>query len=225
METEQDTARGVDALIARLRDDGVAAGKAEAEKLKAEAEAQAARILSEAEAVAEKKKADAQDAIDRYNRAGEEALNTAMRDAVLTMKSTLMRQFEQDVQRMVAEHLVEPDMLKQMVLELVARAGQAAAIGEGAKVILPAEVVGTDAITANAEEIQSGALTKYVLGLSKDLLKEGVTLYAAGDLHAGIRAKVGKDGVDLDLSDEAIAALLMQHLQPRFRAVLEGVIR
>ncbi|MEM9844603.1 MAG: hypothetical protein AAF965_07365 [Pseudomonadota bacterium] len=224
MEPEQDAAKGVDALIARLRDDGVAAGKAEAEKLKADAEAQAAKILSEAEAVAEKKIADAKDAIDRYNRAGEEALNTAMRDAVLTMKSTLMRQFEQDVQRMVADHLVEPDMLKQMVLELVGRAGHATEIGDGAVVILPAQVVGTDAITANAEDIQSGALTKYVLGLSKQMLKDGVTLYAASDLHAGIKAKAGRDGVDLDLSDKAIAALLMQHLQPRFRAVLEGVI-
>lgn len=225
MSAEQETARGVDALIARLRDDGVAAGQAEADRLIAEAQAKAERILVDAEAAADKKKAEAQTEADRYTRAGEEALNTAMRDAVLTMKSTLMAQFEQDVRRMVTTHLAEPEMLKQMVLELVGRARDASAMGEGINVILPAEVIGPDAIAANAEDIQSGALTQYVLGLTQDLLKEGVTLYASGDLHGGIRAEAGEDGVRLDLSDQAIAALLMQHLQPRFRAVLEGIIR
>ncbi|WP_299605314.1 hypothetical protein [uncultured Tateyamaria sp.] len=225
MAAEQETARGVDALIARLRHDGVAAGTAEAERLVADAQAQAVRIVAEAEAVAENTRADAKKAADRYTRAGEEALNTAMRDAVLTMKSTMMAQFEQDVQRMVSAEMSDPEMLRQMVLELVGRAGQAASMGEGASVILPAEVVGPEAITANADDIQSGALTQYVLGLAQDKLKEGVTLYAASDLHAGIRAQAGEDGVALDLSDQAIAALLMQHLQPRFRAVLEGVIK
>lgn len=225
MAVEQETARGVDALIARLRHDGVAAGTAEAERLVADAQAEAARIVAEAEVMAEKTKADAKKAADRYTRAGEEALNTAMRDAVLTMKSTMMAQFEQDVQRMVSTEMSEPEMLRQMVLELVGRAGQAASMGEGASVILPAEVVGPEAITANADDIQSGALTQYVLGLAQDKLKEGVTLYAASDLHAGIRAQAGEDGVALDLSDQAIASLLMQHLQPRFRAVLEGVIK
>ncbi len=225
MAMEQETARGVDALIARLREDGVAAGTAEAERLVAGAQAEAARILTEAEVSAEKTRVDAKRVADRYMRAGEEALNTAMRDAVLTMKSTLMTQFEQDVQRMVSAEMSDPEMLRQMVLELVGRAGRAASVGNGASVILPSEVVGPDAITANADDIQSGALTKYVLGLAQEQLREGVTLFAASDLHAGIRAQAGEDGVALDLSDQAIAALLMQHLQPRFRAVLEGVIK
>ena len=90
MSSDQDTAKGVDALIARLRDEGVAAGVAEAERLTAEAQTRAAKILAEAEASADSIKKEAQAAADRYTRAGEEALNTAMRDAVLTMKSTLM---------------------------------------------------------------------------------------------------------------------------------------
>ncbi|APX14045.1 hypothetical protein [Tateyamaria omphalii] len=225
MAAEQETAKGVDALIARLRHDGVAAGTAEAERLVADAQAEAARIVADAEDAADRTRAEAKRAADRYARAGEEALNTAMRDAVLTMKSTLMAQFEQDVQRMVSAEMSDPEMLRRMVLELVGRAGQAASVGEGASVILPAEVVGPEAITANADDIQSGALTKYVLGLAQEKLKAGVTLYAASDLHGGIRARAGDDGVALDLSDQAIAALLMQHLQPRFRAVLEGVIK
>jgi V/A-type H+-transporting ATPase subunit E len=225
MTTHQDTAKGVDALIARLRDDGVAAGTAEAERIIADAQAQAEQIRAEAKTFAEKTRSEAQTSADRTQRAGEEALNTAMRDAILTMKATLMHQFEKDVQRMGADHMADPDVLKDMILELVGRAGQAANVGAGSSVILPAEVVGPEAIAANAEDIQSGALTQYVLGLTQELLQEGVTLYAASDTHAGIRVQSGQDGVALDLTDQAVAALLMQHLQPRFRAVLEGVIR
>jgi V/A-type H+-transporting ATPase subunit E len=37
--------------------------------------------------------------------------------------------------------------------------------------------------------------------------------------------RVSERDVTLDLSDRAVAALLLQHLQPRFRAILEGVVR
>ncbi|MDP5217156.1 hypothetical protein Q5Y75_08000 [Ruegeria sp. 2205SS24-7] len=225
MATEQDTAQGIDALIDRLRSEGVQAGSDEAARLTQEAQAKAAQIVETAQAEATKLQSDARDASDRYTKAGEEALNTAMRDAVLTMKSTLMAQFQQDVQRMVSETMSDPEMLKQMVLELVGRARTETGISEDAKVILPVEVVGPDAIRANADDIQSGQLTKFVLGLTQEMLKDGVALFASSDLHAGIRAQASADGIKLDLSDEAIADVLMQHLQPRFRAVLEGVIR
>ncbi len=224
MSIPQQTSSGVDALIAQLRDDGVAAGTQEAARIKAEAEQEAAKILSAAKAKAEKTQNDAKMAADRYENAGKEALNTAMRDAVLTMKSTLMAQFEIDVKRMVSENMADPKMLKQMVIELVGRASDDTGSKKDAEVILPAHVVGADAIRENADDIQSGKLTKFVLGLAQKMLEDGVTLHAADDLQGGIKAKMGDD-IILDLSDEAIASLLMQHLQPRFRAVLEGVIK
>ena len=219
------TESGVDALIARLRADGVAAGAAEADRIVAEAHAQAAQIKADAEADADALRRTAKRDADRYEAAGKEALNTAMRDAILTMKSHLLAQFETDVKRMTRDVTADPDMLKKMVLELVGRAGADTGDKTDAAVILPAQVVGSDAIRANADDIQNGALTKYVLGLARDMLVEGVTLHAADDLQAGIRAQIGKDDLMLDLSDDAIASLLMQHLQPRFRAVLEGVLR
>ncbi|MEM0937216.1 MAG: hypothetical protein AAF646_05335 [Pseudomonadota bacterium] len=225
MTGSETTSQGVDALIAKLRDEGVAAGRAEAEQIVAEARAEAARIVERAESEAKAHMAAARKSADQYRSAGEEALNTAMRDAVLTMKAGLMAQFEADVQRMVSATLAEPEMLKQMILELVGSARDAGGVEAATEVILPAEVVGPDAIKQNPEDIQSGKLTKFVLGLSQDMLKAGVTLYAADDLQAGIRAQIHDRDLALDLSDEAIASLLMQHLQPRFRAVMEGVIR
>ncbi|MCV6597505.1 MAG: hypothetical protein OIF40_10550 [Mangrovicoccus sp.] len=217
--------RGVDTLIAKLRDDGVAAGLAEADKITAAAKAEAAQIIAAAKAEGEKYLAETRKSADNYRAAGEEALNTAMRDAILTMKSRLMTQFALDVRRMVRTEANDPEMLKQMVLELVGRARAAADGGDGVDVILPAEIVGPAAIAENPEEIQSGQLTKFVLGLNKSMLEDGVELHAADDLQGGIRARVKGKDLELDLSEEAIAALIMQHLQPRFRAVMEGVIK
>ena len=219
------TSQGVDSLITRLREDGVAAGRAEAERIKAEAEKEAAALVAAAKADAHKYLADARKSADRYRAAGEEALNTAMRDAVLTMKSGLISQFQADVKRMVSKTTTDPDMLRQMVLELVGRARDASDAGEDTDVILPAEVIRPEAIVENPELIQSGQITDFVLGLTEEMLEKGVTLYAADDFQGGIRARVRGRDVELDLSDEAIAALIMQHLQPRFRATMEGVIK
>jgi V/A-type H+-transporting ATPase subunit E len=40
-----------------------------------------------------------------------------------------------------------------------------------------------------------------------------------------LRLRLVENEVVLDLSDRAIANVLLQHLQPRFRALLEGMVR
>ncbi|WP_050602714.1 hypothetical protein [Ruegeria sp. 6PALISEP08] len=216
---------GVDALIDKLRNDGVAAGQAEAEKLRDDAKAEAARILADAKREAEEFKKKARTESDNYRSAGEEALNTAMRDAVLTMKAGLTDRFKEDVERLVTKEMSDPELLKQMILEVVGRAGEGASLDGKVQVILPAKVATQEDIKQNADDIQSGQLTKYVLGLTAKMLRENVELHVADNTQEGIRVRAEDQGVVLDLTDKAVASLLMEHLQPRFRAVLEGVIR
>ncbi|MFG5380082.1 V-type ATP synthase subunit E family protein [Yoonia sp. R2-816] len=225
MQPAEATSKGVDTLIARLRDQGVTAGQEEAQRIKTEAEAEAARIIATAKTEAETHLNDARTKAERYQSAGEEALNTAMRDAVLTMKSGLISQFQADVTRMVSKLTADPETLKTMILELVGRARDATGAGKDTEVVLPRAIVGQADIEERPDDVRQGALTEFALGLTQDMLAEGVTLFAESDLHGGIRARTAGDTVELDLSDEAIAALIMQHLQPRFRAVMEGVIR
>jgi V/A-type H+-transporting ATPase subunit E len=216
---------GVDALIDKLRSDGVAAGQADAEKLRADAKAEAAKILADAKRESDAYQKKARSDSDSYRAAGEEALNTAMRDAVLTMKAGLTDRFREDVERLVTKEMADPNLLKQMILEVVGRAAEGANLKGKVQVILPAKVATQEDIKQNADDIQSGKLTKYVLGLTAEMLREQVELHAADDAQDGIRVRAEDQGVVLDLTDKAVASLLMQHLQPRFRAVLEGVIR
>jgi V/A-type H+-transporting ATPase subunit E len=216
---------GVDALIDKLRNDGVAAGQADAEKLRTEAKAEAAKILADAKREADDHQKKARIDSDKYRAAGEEALNTAMRDAVLTMKGGLTDRFREDVERLVTKEMAEPGLLKQMILEVVGRESEGVNLDGKVQVILPAKVATQEDIKQNADDIQSGKLTKYVLGLTADMLREQVELHASDDAQGGIRVRAEDQGVVLDLTDKAVASLLLEHLQPRFRAVLEGVIR
>ncbi len=218
---------GVDELIAKLRDEGVSAGRDEADKILADARAKASRIVDKANKEAHEHLEAAHKEAESYRSAGEEAIKTAMRDTVLDMKSRLMQRFSSDVKRLVSEELAHEETLKQMILELVGRVRDDAGIDKAASVgvILPETVAGLDELRKNPAELQKGPATKYVLGLSDEMLREGVSFSASDDIKSGIRIKMVEGEFTIDLTDEAIADLLLQHLQARFRAVLDGIVR
>ena len=218
---------GVDALIAKLRDQGVSAGRSEADKIIADARAEAKQIVDQASAQAKAHIAAAHKEGDAYQTAGEEAVKMAMRDTILDMKSRLMQRFGADVQRLTAEELSKDDTLRLMILELVGRARKDAGIDKVAnvEVVLPEKAAGLEELRKNPAALRKGRATKYVLGLSDEMLREGVTFSASDDVKTGVRIRFVEGDITIDLTDEAVAALLLQHLQPRFRAVLEGIVK
>ncbi len=218
---------GIDALIAKLREQGVSAGRSEGEKIVAEAKAKARQIVDKAHEEAKNHLEVSRKEAASFQAAGEEAIKTAMRDPILDMKSYLMQRFSSDIKRLVARELREETLLRQIILEVAGRAHERVE-GVGAEqleVILPEKVVGLEELRNNPDELQKGKLTHFVLGLSNDILRDGVTFSAADDIESGIRVHLVDKDVTLDLTDEAIAALLLQYLQPRFRAVLEGIVK
>ena len=220
-------ASGVDALITKLRDEGVSAGRGEAEKIVAEAQAKAKAIVDKAKAEAKEHLAAARKEGDAYQSAGEEAVKTAMRDTILEMKSRLMQRFSADVKRLASEELGKDETLREMILELVGRVRADTGLEKAGEVevILPEKAAGLEELRKNPAELQKGAATRYVLGLTDEMLREGVTFSASEEVESGVRIRVVEGDITIDLTDEAIASLLLQHLQPRFRAVLEGIVK
>jgi len=221
------TAAGVEALIARLREDGVGAGRAEADRILAEAQTRARTIVETAEAEAKAKLAAARSEIDNHRRAGEEALAMAARDTVLDLKDQLARRFATDVGKTVSDIMRDDDMLRRMILEIVGRArAEASADDAGpAEVILPRSVAGLDDLRRKPEELREGTLTHFVAASAATMLREGVTFARAEDDAEGIRVALGDRGVSVDLSDRAVTQAILAHLQPRFRALMEGVVK
>ncbi len=220
-------ASGVDALIAKLREQGVSKGRSEADKIVEKAKADARKILDKAKKEAQEHLETARKEGDAYQSAGEEAVKTAMRDTVLDMKSRLMQRMSADVKRLTSDELSKDDTLQRMILELVGRARADAGLdkAETVEVILPEKAVGLEELRENPAELKKGTATKYVLGLSDEMLREGVTFSASEDVKSGVQVRMVEGNITIDMTDEAVAALLLQHLQPRFRAVLEGIVK
>lgn len=218
---------GVDALISRLRDEGVAEGKKKAEKIVADAEKQAKATLEAAETEARERAEAAQKDADAFRNAGEEALRVAMRDLVLDLKAGLMERFSSEVQRLVREQVMDRDFLRRMILELVGRVRDSVEIGEGeaVEVILPTEVVGLEDLRQRPEELTEGELSSFIFAVEGAILREGVRFAPSDDPQAGVTVRLVDKDIKVDVTDKACAALLLDHLQPRFRAIMEGVVK
>lgn len=222
----QKTESGVQALIARLRDQGVTAGKTEAERLVAGAEAEARTIIEKAEAEAKAKIDAARKQADAFQRAGEDALKQAARDVTLQLKERLTRRLADEVGKAIAGAMRDEELLKRMILTLVGRVREESDIDASAdvEVLLPRSVVGLDDLRRKPEELRAGTLTHFVAAFTADMLRDGVRFGRADDPDGGIRIVMADRGISIDVTDKAVADALLVHMQPRFRALLEGVV-
>jgi len=220
------TARGIEDLIGRLRREGVEEGEAEAARLVAEAEDRARGIVEAAEADAQALRELARQEADRTRHGGQEALRVAMRDAVLDLKDALSRRFAQQVEGTVSDLTRDDEMLKRMILAVAARAREDSGADEAAEItlVLPRSAVGLDELRRRPEELREGSLTHFVAASAAEMLRKGVRYERAEDDEGGIRMILEAEGLVVELTDRAVAGLILRHLQPRFRALLEGVV-
>jgi V/A-type H+-transporting ATPase subunit E len=224
--TNHPVASGVEALLNRLREEGVASGQARAEAIVAEAERRAKWLVDQAQQESESLREKARTDAERFKKAGEDALRVATRDALLHLRTQLTQRFSGEVQRLVSEEVKKKEMLQQMILEIVGRVSEQAAAAKTIEMLLPSDVVGLDELRQRPEELGRDELSQFVKAISQDMARgEGISFGVIDDKVAGLRLRLTEQGIVLDLSDQAIAALLLQHLQPRFRALLEGIVK
>ncbi len=225
-ETEPQVSSGIEMLIQRLKDEGVAEGEAKAERVISEAQAKASDILAKAEAEARRRTDAAAQEAEQLKRGGEEALKIAMRDAVLQLKEKLTNRFAKHVNELVAGASANnTDLVAKMILAVAGRARESGGL-DGAsqlELILPKSVASVDEVQKDPALLGAGdALGQLVRGGAVELLREGVSFGSASDGSGGITVVLKDKGVQVDLTDKAVAAVLLSHLQPRFRALLEG---
>lgn len=216
---------GVEELIEKLRQQGVDKGQQEASKLVEEAEHRADWLLSQAHQEAEQIVSKARAAANNLRQSGEDALRIAARDMHLEVRETLSHSFSDQVERLVAQQMDNEAFMRKLILSLVDKASQDHGIADAEKleVLLPDDFIGLDELRRNPKEYREGVLSQFVQSLAAEQMREGISF----DLHdgQGIRVRLSGEEVEVDLSSDAIAKLLLKHLQPRFRAIIEGVIR
>ncbi len=93
------------------------------------------------------------------------------------------------------------------------------------EVQLPKALVSPEELRRNPLELREGSLSHFVLSLAGNILAAGVSFAVDHQDSRGIRLYLQDKDVHIDLTDDKVAAILLAHLQPRFRAILEGTVK
>ncbi|MBX3423224.1 MAG: hypothetical protein KF752_16830 [Pirellulaceae bacterium] len=211
-------ASGVQELINRLRDEGVASGQTEAERLLSEARVQSMELLDQAKAEAESILAKARAEADSIVTSGQQALKLASRDVILRLREACNDEFRDRIKRLVKHKLTDKQLLEKVILEIAAKSRPEA--GKQVNLLLSPANVSAAELSAEVAKPKPGSLAEFVLGLSADVLREGLSFDVSSDPSPGVRIQIANDDVQLDLTDETITTLLMQYLVPRYRELL-----
>lgn len=218
MANETPQASGVQDLIARIRDDGVEAGIKKADEIIAEARREAARLLAEAQSQADKTQRNASAEIESYRHAALEALKLAARDTRLQLEAGLISAFESHVKRLVETVTYEGSYLSGLIMVLAGQVAEQYPRDQKLEILVSDLLCGREAENKQLDQIMRDA----VLGISHSMLREGVEIIPSREVTGGVRVRVVGENLEFDLTDAAISKLLLKHLLPRYRSILEG---
>jgi len=219
-------ASGIDELVARLRSEGIEEAERQSLEIIAKAKADASKILDEAEKKTQDMLIAARETIAREHQAANDSLHIAYRDLVLEIKNHLLSRFTEDVERLVADSLESESVIRDLVLAASQRILISSDIkaGEKLNISLPENVLELEDIVKDPDSAAKGLLADFVFAQQHKILKGGVS-FSRGDAgQRGIFIQLVDRKIAIDLTDKAIADLLLHYLSPRFRALLDGII-
>lgn len=211
------TESSVQALIDRIRDQGVQSANQEAVRILAEAEAKASQLLAEAQKQIEQLRAKATADIEAEQAAAQEALKISARDTVLRLKNGVSAAFETFVRRLVTTATQDRELMKNLVLVLAGHSAEEFIKDKQIQILL------SEALLTGKSDPKLRDLGKQtILSLSSDMLREGVELIPSSVTEGGAKVRLVGEQLEIDLSDKAISKMLAAHLLPRFQAILTG---
>jgi V/A-type H+-transporting ATPase subunit E len=215
---------GVQQLISRLRDEGVRAGQEKADRILKEAEMRAAKIIAEAKAEAANILGKARSEIEKERAAAHDSLRVAMRDTELKLEAEVKAAFSSHLRRLVCVELRDKDFLRQVILAVAGVVtGDKVCAGQPAEMLLPRDLFVSDEKGTKLTEEGRERMRHFVLGISGEMLREGVDLKPSDDISGGIRVRLVGEDLEIDLSDKALSDLLLKNLLPRYRAIVAGI--
>jgi V/A-type H+-transporting ATPase subunit E len=191
-------------FIDKIKREGIESARAEAARIKADAEAEAAKIVAgakrEAAAVADQAKADA----ERSEKSGIAALEQASRNLVLAFKGEIQAILDNLASKAVAASYTA-DVLKKVLPDVLK--------GWAAK--------GADSLAVLLSEDDLQKLDAAFKAELASALKGGVDIKAVKKLGHGFRI-AEKDGAAFyDFSAESVAAMLSSYLSPKLAEIIK----
>jgi V/A-type H+-transporting ATPase subunit E len=216
MSNQRTRASGVQELVERLRQDGVSEGQEQAARLLEAARREASEIVDLARRKAVEIREEAELASTRLRKAGEQALELAVRDALLRLRTEIEDRFAAQLARLVSERLQDRDFIEKLLLNI---AGAAVPRDRPVEIVMP-DTFGS-AVPDGPIGRPGGDVDNFVLCLTGDMLREGVTVSVSDEVEAGLIVRVADEGLEVRLDERALRELLRENLLPRFRELLD----
>lgn len=213
---------GVQGLIDKLKNQGVDEGQRQAEQIIKEAEQEASRIIANAKSEADQLSSEAFHKIEVEKASAHEAIKIAFRDTEITLRSKFRAAFSSYLKRLVSLELKDREFLKQLVLVTAGLKTPEALQAERIDILLPAKLFESEEKETDLTPEGKIKLRHLVLGITGEMLREGVELDLSPDITAGIRICLVGDDLEIDLSDKALSDLLLHYLLPRYREIISG---
>ncbi len=221
--------QGIETLIEQLKTEGVTAGKNEADSIIKQAQEQADKTLNRAREEANTLINQAHDEIEKEKRAVEDALKLAARNMRLELRQLLINRFKEEVKRLIHNELTNESTIRQMIFILTLDTAQQlqAFKDKEIEIQLPDAVLDFDKIRKNPKLLANDPLKQLVQGATSQMLRKGINLTVRTDNQhiVGVKVRIVDEDIEMDLTEEAIGELLLKHIQPRFRALLEGLLQ
>ena len=190
-------------LTQKLYDEGLEKGRAEAERLVAEAKTNAAKIVKEAEAQAAKILADANTKAQDVEKNAMTEISLAGKQALSKIKSEISSMIiAKSTAPAVKAATLDPEFVKQMLLTVAKNWSGA----DSSKALLP--------------EAEQKAFEATFEAAAKELLAAGVEVGYSKEVRTGFKVGAKDGGYYISFSDQDFDALLKEYLRDKVYKML-----
>ncbi len=189
----------LDALLTKIKSEGVTAAQKEAEAIVAKAQKDAEALVAKAKADAEALETNAKAAAERYAQGAEATIRQAARDVVIKLEQDINALFETTLGGAVAEALDAGKLVETCVQEAV------------------------DTYLKQGEALEIAAAEKLVPALKKVLAaKKEVTVVTDPLMGTGFSIRLAGGRVEHDFTAASITETLAAQLRPQLAALVKA---
>jgi V/A-type H+-transporting ATPase subunit E len=200
-------AETIESFVAKLRQEGVEAGRAAAEQHLAKARQEADVVLADARAKAARIVQDAQAQAEGNLAKGRTDLELAARDVAMRLRETLGRAVREVLAAATRQQLSDPEFLKTLLHDVVIQYAQA-------------DIEAKSAVKINVAPDMQAKLADWTMALMHKPELHQVTLDLQGTLaEAGFEYQVG--GANVEVTVDSVTEALSDLVSPGLREILQ----
>ena len=195
----------LESLIDKIKKDGVAKAKSEAQEIINSARSKAQEIIDKAREESERIVAKAGDESEKLEKNARSAIRQAARDAVLMAKEELVKIFDRVIKNEVRKSL-SPEFTAQLIAKIVDK--WSLAKEEQLEVLAAKEDI---------EKIKNVLLAKI-----KEEARGGLIINVGSSVNKGFRIGIKGEEVYYDFSEEAVIEAFKELINPQIKEILNS---